>query len=120
MEDKLALGSLSFHFLSNTALIESASGAIPYLGRNSIAPSREIDYGVGSGLASGVEVEIELGGSEGGEVEGGYSALPLNCVVQLRDSHLSLGYLFTSTRRTHFSFLFRLPAGPLANTLCVP
>lgn len=60
LEDKLALRSLLFHFLSNSALTESASGAITYRGRNSIAKSREIDSGTGSGLASGVEVEIEL------------------------------------------------------------
>lgn len=115
LEDKLALRSLSFHFLSNSALTESASGAITYRGRNSIAKSREIDSGAGSGLASGVEVEIELWGSEWGEV-GGYSALPLNCVVQLRGSHLSLGYPFTSTSRTQFGSSIRLPAG---QTLCV-
>lgn len=116
LEDKLALRSLSFHFLSNSALTESASGAITYRGRNSIAKSREIDSGTGSGLASGVEVEIELWGSEWGEVGGGCSALPLNCVVQLRGSHLSLGYPFTSTSRTQFGSLFRLPTG---QTLCV-
>lgn len=37
LEDKLALGSLSVHFLGNSALTESASGAITYHGRNSIA-----------------------------------------------------------------------------------
>lgn len=112
LEDKLALGSLSVHFLGNSALTESASGAITYPGRNSIAKSREIDSGIGWGLASGVEVEIELWGSEGGEVEG----VPLNCVVQLRASLLSLGYPFTSANRTQFGSLLRLPAGPLANT----
>lgn len=75
LEDKLALGSLSVQFLGNSALTESASGAITYPGRNSIAKSREIDSGIGWGLASGVEVEIELWGSEGGEVEGGATEL---------------------------------------------
>lgn len=66
MEDKLANWSLSSYFLDNGALIESASGAIAYHGRNWISWSREIDSGGVSGLASGVEVEIKLCGSGGG------------------------------------------------------